>query len=155
MNDNERKYLESRIRSLDKAIKTYGQRISEHQEKLKAYKNNPEATDNKGFLKTAASEDARRKIIQGRIKHINQEIRTFKENIKKAQLEKRNLEKKMRELGKNQFQNETNSPSKNNNNESKKRLAIKHRYSSQAESLKPSEAKPKLKETSRNPKRKI
>ncbi|GCL40033.1 hypothetical protein SR1949_51670 [Sphaerospermopsis reniformis] len=105
-------YLESRIRSLDKAIKTYGQRISEHQEKLKAYKNNPEATDNKGFLKTAASEDARRKIIQGRIKHINQEIRTFKENIKKAQLEKRNLEKKMRELGKNPFQNETNSPSK-------------------------------------------
>ena len=48
MNDNERKYLESRIRSLDKAIKTYGQRISEHQEKLKAYKNNPEATDLKG-----------------------------------------------------------------------------------------------------------
>lgn len=39
--------------------------------------------DNKGFLKNAPNDAVRQKIIQSRINHLNQEIKTFQNNIQK------------------------------------------------------------------------
>ncbi|MFF2546204.1 polymorphic toxin-type HINT domain-containing protein [Kitasatospora sp. NPDC058063] len=66
-----------------KAIRTYEQRIAEHEQKLKEYIANPDAYDNKGFLKNAPNDEVRRSIIEGRVKHLEKEIQTFKDNIAK------------------------------------------------------------------------
>ncbi|MFG2905873.1 polymorphic toxin-type HINT domain-containing protein [Kitasatospora sp. NPDC048286] len=70
-----------------KAIRTYEQRIAEHEQKLKEYLENPDAYDNKGFLKNAPNDEVRQKIIEGRTKHLRQEIQTFKDNIAKIRPE--------------------------------------------------------------------
>nr|WP_282550463.1 hypothetical protein [Providencia heimbachae] len=54
-----------------------------HEEKLTAYKRNPDAFDNLGHLKNAPNTIARQKIIDGRIRHWEHEIKIFKENINK------------------------------------------------------------------------
>nr|BFD94188.1 SCP1.201-like deaminase [Kitasatospora sp. Xyl93] len=66
-----------------KAIRTYEQLIAEHEQKLKEYIANPDAYDNKGFLKNAPSDEVRQRIIDGRVKHLTKEIQTFKDNITK------------------------------------------------------------------------
>jgi hypothetical protein len=44
---------------------------------------NPDAYDNKGILKNAPNEQVRDRIINGRIQHLEHEIKTFKGNIDK------------------------------------------------------------------------
>ncbi|MEU6402613.1 hypothetical protein, partial [Streptomyces sp. NPDC046985] len=44
---------------------------------------NPDAYDNKGYLKNAPNEEVRQRIIEGRAKHLRKEIQTFHENIAK------------------------------------------------------------------------
>jgi len=55
--------------------------ISEHRDKLAKYKANPDAYDNKGHLKNAPNDKIRQKIIDRRIKHLNDEINAAQKNI--------------------------------------------------------------------------
>lgn len=66
-----------------KAVDSLGQRSAEHQVKLDAYRANPDAFDNQGFLKNAPSDAVRQRIIDGRIRHLEQEIKTFQDQIRK------------------------------------------------------------------------
>ena len=68
-----------------KSIRSYQKRIAEHQAKLDAYRKNPAAFDNKGLLKNAPNDAVRQRIIDGRIKHLQQEIEKFLENIRKIE----------------------------------------------------------------------
>ncbi|SDL31440.1 RHS repeat-associated core domain-containing protein [Pedobacter steynii] len=74
--------------SMNKAISSLKQNISEHTQKLKEYKADPMKFDNKGTLKNAP-EELRAKIIAGRVKHLEKEIQTFRENIEKIQNKKK------------------------------------------------------------------
>ncbi|WP_434058078.1 RHS repeat domain-containing protein [Acinetobacter thutiue] len=56
-----------------------------HEEKLREYISNPDKYDNKGFLKNAPNQEVRRRIIDGRIKHLLQEIKTFKEQLEECE----------------------------------------------------------------------
>jgi RHS repeat-associated protein len=55
--------------------------LVEHLDKLEKYKANPDAFDNKGFLKNAPSQQVREKIVRGRIKHLEDEIRAIRKAI--------------------------------------------------------------------------
>jgi hypothetical protein len=55
--------------------------LAEHERKLAEYKANPEAHDNKGFLKNAPSEEARNKIIKSRIRNLEGQIDNFRRLI--------------------------------------------------------------------------
>lgn len=61
-------------------------RLREHEAKLEAYRADPKAFDHEGRLGHSPERD--RRIIDGRIRHLEQEIRTFKKNI--AECEARN-----------------------------------------------------------------
>lgn len=69
--------------SESKAVDSLGQRAAEHQAKLDAYRANPDAFDNQGFLKNAPSDAVRQRIIDGRIRHLEQEIKNFQDQIRK------------------------------------------------------------------------
>ncbi|MFI6999057.1 PA14 domain-containing protein [Nocardia sp. NPDC050175] len=64
-----------------KSIRSLEERIKEHEAKLQAYKANPDAYDNKEFLKNAPSEEVRQNIIEGRVRHLEHEIQNFKDEI--------------------------------------------------------------------------
>lgn len=66
-----------------KSIRSLEQRLVEHQNKLDAFRKNPDAFDNKGFLKNAPSQEVRDRIIQGRVNHLEQEIRNFQQQIER------------------------------------------------------------------------
>jgi len=70
-------------KSQQKAFNSYQERIAEHQKKLSDYRANPDAFDNQGLLKNAPNDQIRQKIIDGRIRHLEKEIKTFQENIDK------------------------------------------------------------------------
>jgi RHS repeat-associated protein len=72
---------ESDNKSRDKAINSLEQRIEEHKQKLEAYKASPDAFDNKGLLKNAPNAEVRQRIIDGRIRHLEQEIKTFEDQV--------------------------------------------------------------------------
>ncbi|KFA90736.1 hypothetical protein Q664_26850 [Archangium violaceum Cb vi76] len=46
------------------------------------YKANPDAFDNQGILRNAPSPAVRQRIINGRIKHLEDEIRAFEKAIR-------------------------------------------------------------------------
>ncbi len=64
------------------SIKTLKARLAEHQQKLADYKANPDAFDNQGILRKAPSPEVRQRIINGRIKHLEDEIRAFAKAIR-------------------------------------------------------------------------
>ena len=64
------------IRSLEKNIR-------EHQKKLDEYSANPEAHDNRGLLRNAPTEEVKQRIIEGRIRHLEQEIRNWRNDIRR------------------------------------------------------------------------
>ncbi|QMU63848.1 MAG: hypothetical protein GKR88_05785 [Flavobacteriaceae bacterium] len=66
-----------------KAIMSLKKQITKHKKKLKNFKKNPDKYDNKKFLKNAPSEQVRDRIINSRIKHLEKEIKAFKNNIDK------------------------------------------------------------------------
>jgi RHS repeat-associated protein len=68
-------------RSTQRSIRSLEQRVQEHQQKLDAYRRDPDAFDNQGLLKNAPSDEARQRIIQGRIRHLENEIRTFQRRL--------------------------------------------------------------------------
>ncbi len=68
-------------REASRSIASLERRLAEHRAKLEAYKRNPDAFDNQGFLRNAPSQEVREQIIQGRIRHLEQEIRNFEQQI--------------------------------------------------------------------------
>ncbi|MTB66316.1 hypothetical protein GKR48_05710 [Providencia sp. wls1943] len=67
----------------NRSIHSLREQVRLHEEKLAAYRRNPDAFDNLGYLKNAPNIIARQKIINGRIRHLEHEIKIFKENINK------------------------------------------------------------------------
>jgi hypothetical protein len=66
-----------------KSVRSLEQNVAEHEQKLADYQRDPYAYDNKGILKNAPSDAVRQQIIQGRIRHLETEINTFRDNIRK------------------------------------------------------------------------
>ncbi|XUK75871.1 VENN motif pre-toxin domain-containing protein [Erwinia rhapontici] len=64
-----------------RSVKSLEEQIRVHEDKLEAYKKDPDSFDNKGYLQNAPNEQVRQRIIDGRIRHLEQEIRTFHKNI--------------------------------------------------------------------------
>lgn len=75
--NRESKELLREVRSLNK-------QLTEHQIKLKEYIQNPDKFDNKGLLRNSKTPEQRTNIINGRISHLNKEIKTFQTGINKA-----------------------------------------------------------------------
>jgi hypothetical protein len=67
--------------SQQNSIRSLKKRISEHKQKLEDYKHDPETFDNKEFLKNAPNEQIRQNIIDGRVRHLEQEIMNFEKGI--------------------------------------------------------------------------
>jgi hypothetical protein len=72
---------------LEKSIKSWKEELQAHEDKLAAYIADPDAFDNKGFLKNAPTPEIRQRIIDGRIRHLNEEIENFKKQIAEAEAE--------------------------------------------------------------------
>jgi predicted outer membrane protein len=64
-----------------KTSSSLNKRLEEHRQKLQDYIKNPDAFDNKGFLRNAPSQEVRERIIQGRIRHLENEIQNFEKQI--------------------------------------------------------------------------
>jgi predicted RNase H-like nuclease (RuvC/YqgF family) len=62
-------------------IRSFERNIAEHRAKLEAFKKSSDAFDNKGFLKNAPSQAIRDQIIEGRIQHLEGEIRNWQNQI--------------------------------------------------------------------------
>ena len=71
------------IASEQRAITSLQRNIAEHTEKLAAYRANPDAYDNLGYLQRAPSPEIRQRIIDGRINHLETEIRGWQDQIDK------------------------------------------------------------------------
>lgn len=68
----------------EKAIRSLEARAQEHRDKLEAYRNDPYAYDNKGLLEqNAGNPDRQQSIIEGRIKHLEKEIKAFEDQIER------------------------------------------------------------------------
>jgi len=68
--------------SAQRSVRSLEQRLFEHREKLDAFRRNPDLFDNKGFLKNAPSSEVRQRIIDGRIRHLENEISNFEQQIR-------------------------------------------------------------------------
>ncbi|MBK9262152.1 MAG: RHS repeat-associated core domain-containing protein [Polyangiaceae bacterium] len=69
-----------------RSIRSWEAEMAKHQQKLEAYKVNPDAFDNKGFLKNAPTPEIRQRIIESRIHHLETEIMNFRKLIDQAKL---------------------------------------------------------------------
>ena len=78
--------IQKNINNLNKAdrstIKSLRKEISNHRLKLSEYKQDPDKFDNKEWLKGAPNKEVRSKIIEGRIRHLEAEIKGFEEQIR-------------------------------------------------------------------------
>ncbi|KAA9156455.1 hypothetical protein FPZ12_027600 [Amycolatopsis acidicola] len=67
--------------SQQRSVRSLQRNIEEHEDKLSKYRENPDAYDNQGILKNAPTPEIRQRIIDGRIRHLETEISTFKQQI--------------------------------------------------------------------------
>ena len=58
--------------------------IWKHEEKLRQYKQDPFGSDNLGFLAKAMSEARRQKIMDGRIRRLEDQIKNFKKQYQEC-----------------------------------------------------------------------
>lgn len=59
------------------------QQVADRTAKLEAYRANPSAFDNLGILERAPTAEIRQSIIDGRFRHLTNEIRAFQDQIDK------------------------------------------------------------------------
>lgn len=64
-----------------RALRSLRRRVTEHQAKLSAYRADPDAYDHLGTLRDAPTPEIRARIIEGRIRHLEQEIQTFQKQV--------------------------------------------------------------------------
>lgn len=67
---------------VERALRRYQDLLREHRQKLRDYKANPSAHDNKGYYRDAPSPEVREKIYNSRVRHLETEIRNFEQQIK-------------------------------------------------------------------------
>jgi RHS repeat-associated protein len=65
-----------------KGIESLRERVAEHRQKLQDYIKNPDAYDNQDVLKNAPTPEIRQKMIEGRVRKLESEIRGFEKGIK-------------------------------------------------------------------------
>jgi hypothetical protein len=63
------------------SVRSLQRNVEEHEDKLAKYRENPNPYDNQGTLKNAPTPEIRQRIIDGRIRHLETEISTFKQQI--------------------------------------------------------------------------
>lgn len=68
-------------------VKGLEKQINEHKNKLKQYKRDPYAHDNKGHLKNASSAERKKHIYRRRINELEKQIKTFKKDQRAAKKE--------------------------------------------------------------------
>ena len=68
-------------RAQKRSVNTLTKRIGEHKKKLEDYIKNPDSFDNKDFLKNAQNQEVRQRIINGRVRHLEKEIKDFQKSI--------------------------------------------------------------------------
>jgi hypothetical protein len=73
-----------------RAIRGLEKQIKEHQAKLKDYRSNPYAFDNKGML-SKVSPETRNKIVESRMRSLENQINTFKKDIKNIKSGNKNV----------------------------------------------------------------
>lgn len=73
--------IEHLPKSQQRAVRSLQQRAAEHQQKLADYLKNPDAFDNQGLLRNAPTPEIRQRIIDGRVRHLEQEIKAFQDQI--------------------------------------------------------------------------
>lgn len=67
-----------------RSIRSLEARLAEHESKLAAYRENPFAFDNRGDLaRNAARPEVQQRIIDGRIRHLEGEIRNFQQQLER------------------------------------------------------------------------
>lgn len=66
-----------------RSVASLQRQVTAHTEKLEAYRANPDAFDNLGYLERAPSPQIRQRIIDGRINHLETEINGFQNQIDK------------------------------------------------------------------------
>ncbi len=66
-----------------RALRSLERRVAEHRRKLEDYRRDPDAFDNQGLLRNAPTQEIRERIIQGRIRHLEREIRAFLDQIER------------------------------------------------------------------------
>lgn len=66
-----------------KAIRSTGKVIREHEEKLRNYSEDPDASDNQGRLRNARTPEEREEIIRGRKENLERTIRRQQRNLEK------------------------------------------------------------------------
>ncbi len=66
-----------------RAVGSLRQQVADHTAKLEAYRANPAAYDNLGILERAPTAEIRQSIIDGRIRHLTNEIKAFQDQIDK------------------------------------------------------------------------
>ncbi|MGH2919291.1 MAG: hypothetical protein ACRDLS_11950, partial [Solirubrobacteraceae bacterium] len=64
-----------------RAVRSLEKQAAKHQAKLDAYRADPDAFDNLGLLRNAPSPEIRQRIIDGRIRHLEGEVSTFRRQI--------------------------------------------------------------------------
>ena len=69
--------------SQQRSVRSLQSQVKAHQTKLDGYRANPDAYDNLGILERAPTPEIRQRIIDGRIRHLETEIRTFQDQIDK------------------------------------------------------------------------
>ena len=65
-----------------KIVRSLLEKIAEHKKKLAEYIKDPFKYDNKEILKNAPSDEIGKKIIEGRIRHLMNEINNWEQQIK-------------------------------------------------------------------------
>lgn len=71
----------SLTKSQRKALRSQRKQLEKEKEKLDAYIDNPDAHDNLGHLKNVPNDKARQSVIEGRMKHLEDEMRAAIKNI--------------------------------------------------------------------------
>ncbi|WP_244322053.1 hypothetical protein [Pectobacterium odoriferum] len=85
--EDEQSARDKELSTSDKrSIKSLEEQIRAHEEKLAAYKHNPDAFDNQCHLQNAPSDAVRQRIIEGRIRHLENEIKTLNKNINEIKM---------------------------------------------------------------------
>ncbi len=69
--------------SEQRAVRSLQQQVADHTAKLEAYQANPAAYDNLGILERAPTAEIRQSIIDGRIRHLTNEMKAFQDQIDK------------------------------------------------------------------------
>jgi hypothetical protein len=67
--------------SQGRAVRSFEKRMAEHEAKLKAYHADPDAFDNPGILRNAPTAEIGQRIIDGRVRHLENEISQFRKRI--------------------------------------------------------------------------